>query len=171
MNIDDEVRNDLIQVSEEQMERLANVCNRCPVVDLSYETDKAADGVDDKIGTYEPDETVNLTVTVTRDEEEGDEEALEVFNQPVFAQYFPEKKSEEWWVVVGHSKSGRLLDIKKITSFKATRSVQTHLSFQLEGGQALHDGKPAYVELQIYLMCDSYIGCDMQKTIKIRMTD
>ena len=170
MNMEDDVRNELIQVSEEQMERLANVCNRCPVVELSYETDKADERSGDRIGIYEPDETINLTVTVTRDEEEDDEEALELFNQPVFAQYFPEKKSEEWWVVIGHSKSGKLLDIKKITSFKATRSVQTNLSFQLEGGDLVRDDK-SYAELKIYLMCDSYIGCDLQETIRIRMAD
>ena len=158
MNMEDDARTALLQVPAEQMERLANVCNRCPVVELSYETDKADARSGDRIGVYEPDETVNLTVTVTRDEEEGDQEALEVFAQPVFAQYFPEKKSEEWWVVVGHSKSGKLLDIKKITSFKATRSVQANLSFQLEGGDIVRDG---VAELKIYLMCDSYIGCDL----------
>ena len=83
MNMEDDDREALIQVSPEQMERLANVCNRCPVVELSYETDKADAHSEDRVGAYEVGETVNLTVTVTRDEEEGDVEALQVFNQPV----------------------------------------------------------------------------------------
>jgi len=69
-------------------------------------------------------------------------------------------------VVVGHSKSGKLLGYTKITSFKATRSVQANLSFQLEGDDVVRDG---HAELKIYLMCDSYIGCDLQENIKIRV--
>lgn len=72
MNMEDEDRDALIQVSPEQMERLANVCNRCPVVELSYETDKADKDSGDLVGSYDVNETVNLTVTMTRDEEEGD---------------------------------------------------------------------------------------------------
>ena len=41
MNMEADERNALVQVSEEQMERLANVCNRYPVVELSFKTDKA----------------------------------------------------------------------------------------------------------------------------------
>ena len=56
------------------------------------------------MGTYEVDEPVELLVTLCRDDEdEEDQEALEVFNRPVYAQFYPEKKSEEWWVVIGHA--------------------------------------------------------------------
>ena len=36
MNMEDEVRDRLLQVSTQEMERLANVCNRYPGVSLSY---------------------------------------------------------------------------------------------------------------------------------------
>ena len=70
MNMEDEVRDRLLQVSTQEMERLANVCNRYPVVSLSYQTDKADKRSKDLIGVYEPGETVNLTVTLTRDEDD-----------------------------------------------------------------------------------------------------
>lgn len=117
MNMEDDLRSKLVPVSDDQMAKLANVCNRYPLVELKFETDRATAG--DPIGTYEVDEPVQLLVTLTREEDEDDEEALQVFNKPVYAQFFPEKKNEEWWVVVGHQPTGKLLAIKKISNFKA----------------------------------------------------
>ena len=44
MNMEDEVREKLVKVSEKEMEELANVCNRYPMVELRYEADKMPDG-------------------------------------------------------------------------------------------------------------------------------
>lgn len=98
------------------MERLASICNRYPIVEIKCQFDKATNN--DKTYTCSPGETLNLTVTVSRDEEDADEESLTVFKKPVFAHYFPTKKFEEWWVVVGNSTTGKLLAIKKITNFR-----------------------------------------------------
>jgi pre-mRNA-splicing helicase BRR2 len=114
MNMDDDLRDKLVQVSEEQMERLAGVCNRYPIVEIRCNTDRASDK--DPIGVFAPSEGVNLTVTISRDEE--DAESLSVFKAPVFAQYYPQRKFEEWWVVVGSTQTGRLLAIKKISNFR-----------------------------------------------------
>jgi len=50
----------------------------------------------------------------------------------VFAQYYPHKKFEEWWVVVGHTHSGKLLAIKKISNFRDQQQTQTQLEFAVE---------------------------------------
>ena len=96
------------------------------MVEIKYETERGTES--DPVGEYALEETVELLVTLQRDEDD-DPEALEVFNRPVFAQYYPEKKSEEWWVVVGHSQTGKLLAIKKITNFKAQVAVEAKLAF------------------------------------------
>ena len=125
MNMEDEVRQKLVPVSDDQMARLANVCNRYPMVEIKYQTERGSES--DPVGAYSVEEPIELLVTLMReedDDEDGiDEEALQVFNRPVYAQYYPEKKSEEWWVVVGHSQTGKLLAIKKITNFKAQASI------------------------------------------------
>lgn len=72
------------------MERLAAICNRFPVVEMEYKTDKSV---------YSLSEQVILDVNIKRAED--DEESLAVFEQPVFAPYFPVKKFEDWWLVVG----------------------------------------------------------------------
>ena len=154
------------------MAKLANVCNRYPMVEIKYETERGK-GEANPVGTYEVDEPVELLVTLCRDDEdEEDQEALEVFNRPVYAQFYPEKKSEEWWVVIGHAQSGKLLAIKKITNFKAQLSIQAKLIFQISESEvspgAGGDDDPV-ANLRIYLICDSYIGCDLQEDLKVKI--
>ena len=79
------------------MARLANVCNRYPIIEIQYQTERGSEA--DPIGAYSLDEPIQLVVTLMRDDvedEDGegvDEEALKVFNRPVYAQYYPAKKS------------------------------------------------------------------------------
>ena len=161
MNMEEEDRNSLLRISESDMERLATICNRLPVVELSYEVKKADQN--DKSKEFQIGETLNLIVTVIRDEEE--EEALQAFTQPVFAQFFPEKKMEEWWLIVGHVKSGKVLCNRKITDeFRAVQSVRKKLSFEIEDV-----GEDEFAEFRLYLICDSYIGCDMEEDFKIKI--
>jgi len=83
MNMEDEIRTKLVPVSEDQMAKLANVCNRYPLVEIKYQTEKGTEA--DPVGAYAFDEQIDLVVTLQRDEDEDDKEALQVFNRPVFA--------------------------------------------------------------------------------------
>ena len=103
------------------MEKLANICNRYPIAEIKCTTDNE---------TYSLGEQVSLTVTVLRDEEDAD--SLSVFKTPVFAQFFPNKKYEEWWVVVGNSLTGKLLAIKKITNFREQQQIVSQLAFVID---------------------------------------
>lgn len=40
MNMDDDVREKILKVSEDEMQRLATVCNRYPVVEMAYTLSK-----------------------------------------------------------------------------------------------------------------------------------
>ena len=166
MNMEDDLRNELVPIPEKQMLKLADICNRYPLVEIKFETDRASKG--DPVGSYAVEEPIELLVTLSRDEDEDDEEALAIFNQPVKAQYYPEKKSEEWWVVVGHSKTGKLLAIKKVTTFKAQAAMQTKLTFQVSEAELSDSGGEA--NLKIYLICDSYIGCDLQEDLRVKVS-
>jgi pre-mRNA-splicing helicase BRR2 len=110
-----------------------------------------------------------VTVTVRRpDLEDGDQEELKVFVQPVFAQYYPGDKEENWWVVIGSAQSNKLLSIKKVTNFKAVKEIQVKLNFLVknESASASNNNELTY---QIYLICDSYIGCDQEDTFKVKL--
>ena len=56
------------------MAKIANVCNRYPMVEIKYETERATK--DDPVGVYDLDSDVDLLVTLQRDEDEDDKEAL-----------------------------------------------------------------------------------------------
>jgi len=69
MNMDDELRDKIMQVNDDEMEKLAQVCNRYPVVEMSYEFQKE---------WFEAEEAVIVDVTVARADAD-DEESLAVF--------------------------------------------------------------------------------------------
>jgi len=57
------LRAKLVPVSDDQMARLANVCNRYPMVEIKYETERGT-SEKDPIGTYACDEPIELLVTL-----------------------------------------------------------------------------------------------------------
>lgn len=159
--MEDDVRAKLLPIPEKEMLRLAQICNRYPFVQVEWEFQD----VSSKSVEFEAGDTINLVVTVTRDdddeeESEPDPEALAVFNSPVNAQFYPTKKFEEWWVIIGHQASGKLLAIKKISNFRAQKAVKTALQFVVGGGDFIKDGV-SIADLKLFLMCDSYVGCDL----------
>ena len=58
---------------------------------------------------------------------------------------------EYWWIVVGDSDRNKLFSIRRV-SF--VRELKTKLKFKTpEAGE---------YELLVYLICDSFVGCDQQ---------
>ena len=92
-----------------------------------------------------------LKVQITREVDEDEEP-----DTTVHAPFYPQKKMENWWLVVGEESSKTLLAIKRVT---IGRKLDLNLEFipQKVGEQ----------ELSLYLMCDSYVGVDQDPTFKI----
>lgn len=161
MNMEDDLRQKLLPRSQPEMEQLAQICNRYPFVNFDY---SFPDFENAKDATFEGGDTVNLIVEVIRDgdedEESVDPEEYADFDKPVIAQFFPTTKFEDWWVVVGHQASGKLLAIKKISNFKSQKSTKVQMTFTIGGGDFIQEGK-SIADLKLYLMCDSYVGCDI----------
>ena len=70
---------------------------------------------------------------------------------PVIAPFFPTKKEEGWWVIIGDSKSDSLLSIKRLT---LQQTAKAKLDFV-----ASRAGQHNY---SLYFMSDSYCGCDQE---------
>jgi pre-mRNA-splicing helicase BRR2 len=79
-------------------------------------------------------------------ERDGDEDE----DGTVIAPFFPARKEEGWWLVVGDTKTKTLLAIKRIV-------LQNRQSIQLEFAAPERTGK---VDCRLFLMSDSYIGFD-----------
>ena len=71
---------------------------------------------------------------------------------------FPKDKEEGWWLVVGDVAANSLLCIKRI-------SLQLKAKVKLEF-TAPEPGEYAY---KLYLMSDSYLGCDQEFELNLKI--
>jgi len=92
-------------------------------------------------------------VIVQLQRETDDEEARV---PKVHAPRFPKAKEEGWWLVIGDPKANSLLCIKRFTL-----SLKAKLKLEFTAPAA---GEHA---LTLYLMCDSYLGCDQEYELKL----
>ena len=138
VEMEDDERRELLQMSDAQLMDIARVCNRFPNIDLAHDvldTDDIA-----------PGETVTLQVTLER-EMEGRQDL-----GPVDAPRFPKPKEEGWWLVVGDPKSNQLLAIKRV-------SLQRRSKVKLDFTAPNEVGRKTYT---LFFMCDAYLGCDQE---------
>ncbi|XP_070055782.1 DExH-box ATP-dependent RNA helicase DExH12-like [Nicotiana tomentosiformis] len=143
VEMEDDERRELLQMSDLQLMDVARFCNRFPNIDLTYDVlnrDNVSAGDD-----------VSVQVTLERDLEGGTEVG------PVFAPRYPTTKEEGWWLVVGDTKSNQLLAIKRVT-LQRKSSVKLNFSAPAEAGTRTYT---------LYFMCDSYLGCDQEYTLTL----
>uniref|UniRef100_A0A8B9LFU0 U5 small nuclear ribonucleoprotein 200 kDa helicase n=1 Tax=Astyanax mexicanus TaxID=7994 RepID=A0A8B9LFU0_ASTMX len=134
MEMEDEERTALLQLSDVQMADVARFCNRYPNIELSYEVaDK------DYIKSGSP---VLVQVQLEREEE---------VTGPVIAPLFPQKREEGWWVVIGDPKSNSLISIKRLT---LQQKAKVKLDF-VAPVVGVHN-------YTLYFMSDAYMGCDQE---------
>uniref|UniRef100_A0A803P6U2 RNA helicase n=1 Tax=Cannabis sativa TaxID=3483 RepID=A0A803P6U2_CANSA len=143
VELEDDERRDLLQMTDSQLLDIAKFCNRFPNIDMSYEVlegDNVAAG-----------DVVTLQVTLERDLEGRTEVG------PVDAPRYPKAKEEGWWLVVGDTKSNSLIVIKRV-------SLQRKLKVKLDFTAPTEVGKKNYT---LYFMCDSYLGCDQEYNFSV----
>lgn len=133
-NMEDEDREKILaKFSPEQVEEIANATNSYPTINISHAVGNAkhlAEG-----------EKVVVTISLER---EGDD-----ITDFVVAPYYPKQKEELWWLVIADMKKNVLHSIRKL-GFKQKAEVVLEFDAPAQG---THD-------LKLFLICDSYIGCD-----------
>ena len=143
MELEDNTRNRLLQLSEAQMADVAKFCNRYPNIEMSYEIHEK-----DRLRSGR---SVNVTVQLEREDE---------VVGPVIAPFFPQKREEGWWVVIGDPKSNSLLSIKRLT---LQQKAKVKLDFV-----APAPGQHSYT---LYFMSDAYLGCDQEYPFTINIAE
>ena len=127
------------------MSDVAAFCNNYPNVDCSYELVDA--------DSITAGDAVNVVVTLEREVDEDDEDedggAAKTFGQ-VAASRYPKPKVEGWWLVVGDVSRNALMSIKRLTLAQRARAKLDFVA----------PDEPGEYDLVLYLMCDSYLGCD-----------
>uniref|UniRef100_A0A1A9ZDE9 U5 small nuclear ribonucleoprotein 200 kDa helicase n=1 Tax=Glossina pallidipes TaxID=7398 RepID=A0A1A9ZDE9_GLOPL len=143
MELEDDDRSRLLQLNDDQMADVARFCNRYPNIEINFK-------VEDK-DRIRPGSTVNVDVQLEREDE---------VTGPVIAPFFPQKREEGWWVVIGDPKGNSLLSIKRLT---LQQKAKVKLDFVAPS--------PGRHEYTLYFMSDSYLGCDQEYKFLIEVAD
>lgn len=141
LEMEDDDRNILLGLSAEQMADVARFCNRYPNIELTYDVQEQ-DNL--RVGT-----PVVVVVTLEREDE---------LSGPVIAPFFPQKREEGWWVVVGDPKSNSLISIKRLT---LQQKAKVKLDFIPPSA-----GQHSYT---LYFMSDAFMGCDQEYKLEINV--
>ncbi|XP_063899092.1 U5 small nuclear ribonucleoprotein 200 kDa helicase [Helicoverpa armigera] len=134
MELEDNARAKLLQLSPTEMADVARFCNRYPNVELTYEVKNER-----HLRAGKP-----IVVEVSLEREDD-------IVGPVIAPFFPQKREEGWWVVIGDPKSNTLLSIKRVS---LARSAKVRLDFVCGSS-----GRHTYT---LYFMSDAYLGADQE---------
>ena len=78
-----------------------------------------------------------------------------------YAPYYPKERLEGWWLVVGDTKSNNLASIKRLSSVKNMDDKPTEVKLDFKAPEM-----PGEYVYTLYLMCDSYTGCDQEYEVK-----
>lgn len=135
-------------LSQSQLAQAANFTNsKYPDVSLEFEVDDK-----EEIRAGEP---AYLNISIEREVDEDEE-----FDPTVHAPFYPTKKLENWWLVVGDEGSKTLLAIKRVT---IARSLKVKLEFTVPtAGEH---------ELKLFLMSDSYVGVDQEPSFSVTVAE
>lgn len=117
--------------------------NKYPDIEMEHEVED-----EDDIRANDP---ARLKVTIQRNVEEDED-----VDTTVHAPFYPGRKMENWWLVVGEESTKSLLAIKRVT---LVRKLDVKLDFTVPTA-GKHD-------LKLYLMSDSYMGVDQEREFSI----
>ncbi|KAG7292219.1 hypothetical protein NEMBOFW57_002254 [Staphylotrichum longicolle] len=135
-------------LTQAQLAQAANFTNtKYPDISLEFEVEDK-----DSIRAGEP---AYLKIRVEREVDEDDE-----FDPTVHAPFYPGKKTENWWLVVGEESSKTLLAIKRVT---VGRELNVKLEFTVP--------TPGRHDLKLFLMSDSYVGVDQEPTFSVMVEE
>lgn len=140
MSCEDEERDDTLRLEDAQLRRVADFVNKYPNVEISYDLQ------DEKIVSNESNEII---INVSRDEKPED--------LTVNSEYYPFNKLENWWVILGDSKTRELYAIQKFSANKEEQKIK--LEFTIP--------KAGHYSLSVWCMCDSYVDADKEINFEI----
>lgn len=193
LEMEDEDREKALNVDSKAMAEIAAYVNRYPSVDLAYEVEGGEnepvvkgesvvvkvqlERASDEDDEDEEEEDKNGMVVddgakAGSTSRKGKADATDKPSKPtvadvgpVIAPFFPAKKDEGWWVVIGQKTTNQLLAIKRTT-------LQQRALVKLEfAAPAAAGGGAGKVDLKIYLVSDSYLGVDQEVDFQIQVED
>ena len=150
LSLEDDIRNDLLQLPDEKMADVAVFCNAYPSVDVTFQVQDP-----DDVTAGDP---VEIIVSLQRDidEEEMDDAEIDQIGL-VSAPLYPKEKREAWWIVIGDTSKNTLHSLKRV-SLHRNQKVKLEFMAPDEAGD---------YNLTLFCMSDSYLGCDQEYDIPL----
>jgi len=139
MEPDDRIK--LLDMTNEQLQDVAEFCNSYPSINVDYTVKD-----EDNLVQGKP---IKVVVELEREDSE-------VYS--VQAPFFPYKRQEGWWLMIGDQKSGSLICIRRLT-------LQTKAKVDLQF-KVVDVGKHNYT---LYFINDSYMGCDQEFQLNLNV--
>jgi pre-mRNA-splicing helicase BRR2 len=135
-------------LTQSQLAQAANFTNsKYPDVSLEFEVEDA--------DNLRAGEASYLNIAIEREVDEDEE-----FDPTVHCPFYPAKKLENWWLVVGDESTKTLLAIKRVT---IGRSLKVKLEFTVP--------TPGKHDLKLFLMSDSYVGVDQEPSFSVTVAE
>jgi len=147
LEVDDDVRDALLQLPPEKLSDVALFCNSYPNVEVNFETSFDKEVAAGSMGA--------VMVSVKREVDEEEEDAGSLGK--VVCPRYPFDRFEGWWLVLGDANTNSLLSIKRL-AFGKSAKAKLEFSVPEDAGD---------YTLVLYLMCDSYMGCDQEYEIEM----
>jgi activating signal cointegrator complex subunit 3 len=156
--------------TEEHVDEIMDAIRRLPLVDVHLSllrgdkskvraTDGDAEGSTNDDIAPEDSETYTLVVDLTR---------LSMPSKFVVAPKFAKQKDEQYWVAIGHEPSGELVALKRINRLRKKTQVRLVFDWDEDWLPTTRADAPATeTTLQVYIVCDSYLGLDQQYGFKV----
>ncbi|KAL3923274.1 MAG: hypothetical protein SGILL_001748 [Bacillariaceae sp.] len=150
LTLEDDVRNQLLQLPDDKMADVAVFCNNYPNIEVSYQVED-----EDDVTTGDP---VQIAVQLEReiDEEEMTQEELAALGT-VSAPLYPYDKKEGWWIVLSDTSTNTLHALKRVNLVRKQKAVLEFLAPEEAGDY----------NLTLFCMSDSYLGCDQEYAINL----
>ncbi|RDW25348.1 Sec63 Brl domain-domain-containing protein [Yarrowia lipolytica] len=145
--LDEDKLKGILNFTAKQLKRVIDFVDAYPSIQLSYEL---AD-------SYATNDVGTIEVTVERDVYEEDERA----NLEVVAPLFPQPKTENWWIVVGNTKTKQIFGIKRVTLPLESQTFNIDVSFPEHGEVSGH----------VWCICDSYVDADAEKKFTVTVAE
>lgn len=99
------------------------------------------------------DMTLTVSLTLDREDESGNPNSSVTFKP----ERFPVSKEISWWVLVGNPVDRTILAIKRVTLQCGSSSRKVELDFS-----APESSHETSISLKVYVLCDSFMGCDQE---------
>ncbi|KAK6736456.1 hypothetical protein RB195_019253 [Necator americanus] len=146
LELDDDVRRDILRMEDVQLADVAKFCNNYPSIEVEHELESDSVNIGD---------TLLVNVTMER------ENHINGLAPPVVAPLFPQKRKEEgWWLVVGDPAANALYSIKRLT---INEKAKMQLDFVAQSAGRF--------EYKLYFICDSYLGADQEFDFSVKVED